>query len=365
MTLLKAILKAQSKSEKYPSPPPETNIILKKKKKFRPTCKTSGKVDSIPPKYDAQRLKRKMPGFVSDAVNLYNENISLVMSIQRAHKKGRVDSHWTKWPPSCRQYYERRLNSYKNIREENAQIYRRLLGTKPRVDETASLNKDWYYNKKTIAHCAQREFILFPLKHTEDIEDPAFAHGVSRPRIHITLGIRNAAAMGSLEVELFTDVCPQTCSLFLDLLDGDGLGYGYVGTRFFRKVPNLFWSGGDVVHNNGFGCYAQKGRHKPIGAENYHFSHSMPGLLSMRVTENDEMCGVFNITFKALPQLDLRNVVFGRVIRPNSTYDNIKNLGSPLSTQPIVEIVATKRMDGKCIYGTRNTKLASFKNQIL
>ncbi|CAF4940917.1 unnamed protein product [Pieris macdunnoughi] len=182
MTLLKAILKAQSKSEKYPSPPPETNIILKKKKKFRPTCKTSGKVDSIPPKYDAQRLKRKMPGFVSDAVNLYNENISLVMSIQRAHKKGRVDSHWTKWPPSCRQYYERRLNSYKNIREENAQIYRRLLGTKPRVDETASLNKDWYYNKKTIAHCAQREFILFPLKHTEDIEDPAFAHGVSRPR---------------------------------------------------------------------------------------------------------------------------------------------------------------------------------------
>ena len=33
----------------------------------------------------------------------------------------------------------------------------------------------------------------------------------------------------------------------------------------------------------------------------------------MRVTVDDEMCGIFNITFKALPQLDLRNVVFGRV----------------------------------------------------
>lgn len=45
----------------------------------------------------------------------------------------------------------------------------------------------------------------------------------------------------------------------------------------FRKVPRLFWSGGDVVYDNGFGCYAQRGRTSPIGAENYHFSHTMPG----------------------------------------------------------------------------------------
>jgi cyclophilin family peptidyl-prolyl cis-trans isomerase len=40
--------------------------------------------------------------------------------------------------------------------------------------------------------------------------------------------------MGSIVVELFSDVCPNTCRLFLDLVDGDDVGYGYVGTRFFR-----------------------------------------------------------------------------------------------------------------------------------
>lgn len=37
------------------------------------------------------------------------------------------------------------------------------------------------------------------------------------------------------------------------------------------------------------------------------------GLLSMPVTRNNEVCGIFNITFKPLPQFDLNNVVFARV----------------------------------------------------
>lgn len=36
------------------------------------------------------------------------------------------------------------------------------------------------------------------------------------------------------------------------------------------------------------------------------------------MSPNNEMCGSFNITFKALPQFDLRNVVFGRVCAVNS-----------------------------------------------
>ncbi|KPJ12765.1 hypothetical protein RR48_10395 [Papilio machaon] len=43
------------------------------------------------------------------------------------------------------------------------------------------------------------------------------------------------------------------------------------------------------------------------------FTYSAPGLLSMCVTRNNEVCGIFNITFKPLPQFDLNNVVFGRV----------------------------------------------------
>ncbi|CAG4958958.1 unnamed protein product [Colias eurytheme] len=78
--------------------------------------------------------------------------------------------------------------------------------------------------------------MIFPLKIEEIIEDPVFITppGVKRPRVYITLKIRGAATMGTIAAELFNDVCPNTCKLFLDLLDGDGVGYGYVGTRFFR-----------------------------------------------------------------------------------------------------------------------------------
>ncbi|XP_041988969.1 ubiquitin-associated domain-containing protein 1 [Aricia agestis] len=125
-----------------------------------------------------------------------------------------------------------------------------------------------------------------------------------------------------------------------------------------RKIPHLYWSGGDVIHDNGFGCYAQRGRRKPIPAENYHLPHSMPGLLSMRVTADDEVCGVFTITFKPLPQLDLKNVVFGRVVRPSCIFDAMRSLGSALSTHPQVEIAATRRKsDGVLIHGTPNTKI--------
>ncbi|XP_028167742.1 ubiquitin-associated domain-containing protein 1 [Ostrinia furnacalis] len=109
------------------------------------------------------------------------------------------------------------------------------------------------------------------------------------------------------------------------------------------KVPGLYWSGGDVIYDNGFGCYAQRGRRAPIGAENYHFPHSMPGLLSMRVTRDDEMCGIFNITFKPLPQFDLHSVVFGRIIRPSPVFDSITSLGSALNSHPVVELCSTRR----------------------
>nr|XP_032526232.1 ubiquitin-associated domain-containing protein 1-like isoform X2 [Danaus plexippus plexippus] len=122
------------------------------------------------------------------------------------------------------------------------------------------------------------------------------------------------------------------------------------------KVPHLFWSGGDVIYDAGVGCYAQRGRSRPIGAENYHFPHSMPGLLSMRMTGDDEMCGIFNITFKALPQFDLRNVVFGRVIRPCPTFDVIQTL--PANPHPAIEIASARfRLESGWVCGARNARI--------
>ncbi|XP_068625763.1 ubiquitin-associated domain-containing protein 1 [Battus philenor] len=132
------------------------------------------------------------------------------------------------------------------------------------------------------------------------------------------------------------------------------------------KVPGLYWSGGDVVHDNGFGCYAQRGHICPIGAENYHYPHSMPGLLSMRVTRDDEVCGNFNITFKSLPQFDLKNVVFGMIIRPCAVYEAMRGMGDALSTQPVIEIVsARRRVDRQWRFGAKNVKMDVFKSKTI
>ncbi|CAK1554390.1 unnamed protein product [Leptosia nina] len=246
MSLLKAILRAQSRSEgNYPSPPPEVSMVTRKKKKGRTEDQRHeiiSKVDCGPPLYDPQRLTRKMPGFVNDVCHLYYDNLSMVIALQKARIKGKIDTHWNKLPPRSLLYYDQRLNAYKRIRRENKQIHRRILSARPRLHRASSLDRVWRSNKLSIMHSAQRKFILFPLKTEEMIEDPAFVtpDGVKRVRVYLTLQIRNAAEMGCISIELFTEICPQTCALFLDLLDGDGVGYGYVGTRFFSPEGQVF-----------------------------------------------------------------------------------------------------------------------------
>ncbi|KPJ21368.1 hypothetical protein RR48_00411 [Papilio machaon] len=78
----------------------------------------------------------------------------------------------------------------------------------------------------------------------------------------------------------------------------------------------------------------------------------------MCVTRNNEVCGIFNITFKPLPQFDLNNVVFGRIVRPCKVYEAIRGLGDALSTQPVVEIASSRRfVNKKWRSGANNTKL--------
>ncbi|XP_073963877.1 peptidyl-prolyl cis-trans isomerase D-like isoform X3 [Choristoneura fumiferana] len=186
----------------------------------------------------------------------------------------------------------------------------RFLKQGPRLTPTAELERDWVRVRREIRLRARGACPLLP---RPPPPDPVFVPppGVTRPRVSLSLGFRNGARLGELPLELFTDVCPRTCELFVELLRGDGLGHCYVGTCFYRKVPGLYWSGGDVTRDCGLGCYAPRGRRTPPPAENYHYPHSAPGLLTMHVTRDDEVCGTFSITFKPLPQFDLRSVVFG------------------------------------------------------
>ncbi|XP_061385135.1 uncharacterized protein LOC116777003 isoform X2 [Danaus plexippus] len=302
---------------------------------------------------------RSIPEWVHRTRELYMENARMLFAISSAYMNGgRVDSHWTTELYPSKQYYASRVQFYRNTVRENIEIYKRIKNAAPRVVPTNILIKEWNRNKIKMIKSARNNFVLFPTSPVDLIEDSAFKapDGANRPRVYIHLRARGHSSLGYLRLELFTDACPLTCGLFLELMMGDGLGHGYVGTRFFRKVPHLFWSGGDVIYDAGVGCYAQRGRSRPIGAENYHFPHSMPGLLSMRMTGDDEMCGIFNITFKALPQFDLRNVVFGRVIRPCPTFDVIQTL--PANPHPAIEIASARfRLESGWVCGARNARI--------
>ncbi|CAK1587767.1 unnamed protein product [Parnassius mnemosyne] len=367
MTLIGSILKKvkskDSVNGKYTSPPPELTNIPKsrKRKSINKYSHVKAMVDSAPPSYDAKRPYRDLQKWRRHAWQLATENTRLLMAIKLTQfNRGKVDSRWRERLPANKVYYENRALFLKEVQRENKAIYKRILKASPQVSPTSMLQRDWAHNRREILMKAKNKFVLFPPEPKEIIEDAIFIKPpqVKRPRVYFTLRFRGGASIGELKAELFEDICPVTCRLFLDLLDGDEFGYGYVGTCFFRKVPELFWSGGDVIHDNGFGCYAQRGCTVPIGAENYHFPHSMPGLLSMRVTRDDEVCGIFNITFKPLPQFDLRNVVFGRIIRPSKVYETIRELGNALSTRPVVELSSARRfVDGKWRYGAKNTKV--------
>ncbi|CAH2100671.1 unnamed protein product [Euphydryas editha] len=203
MTLLGAILRKvrskESVNKKYTSPPPEIDYTLLQKKKLKKKVNKGPRiraiVDSSSPYFNELQMYRSLPEWKRRIHNLYTDNTRILFAITNTYLSGR-----------------------------------------PRVVPTSVLEKEWSLNKHTIIHTAKNPFILFPVRRRETFEDVAFEppDGVQRPRAYITLQMRNAAIIGTIVVELFTDVCPATCRLFLELLDGDGLGHGYVGTQFFR-----------------------------------------------------------------------------------------------------------------------------------
>ncbi|CAH2100672.1 unnamed protein product [Euphydryas editha] len=245
MTLLGAILRKvrskESVNKKYTSPPPEIDYTLLQKKKLKKKVNKGPRiraiVDSSSPYFNELQMYRSLPEWKRRIHNLYTDNTRILFAITNTYLSGgKVDSHWTEMAPQRKQYYTNRAHKYEKINRENKEIYKLITKTRPRVVPTSVLEKEWSLNKHTIIHTAKNPFILFPVRRRETFEDVAFEppDGVQRPRAYITLQMRNAAIIGTIVVELFTDVCPATCRLFLELLDGDGLGHGYVGTQFFR-----------------------------------------------------------------------------------------------------------------------------------
>lgn len=46
-----------------------------------------------------------------------------------------------------------------------------------------------------------------------------------------------------------------------------------------RVVPNLYCRGGDVVKDNGFGCFLPEGEVELMTSENFKLKHTVPGTI--------------------------------------------------------------------------------------
>ncbi|CAK1578690.1 unnamed protein product [Parnassius mnemosyne] len=266
-------------------------------------------------------------------------NKELIKKINLIQRTGGFVDCWLRPKPTdkhnkllCKQ----RQRLLDTIQKQNLHIYSRLLVARSEQLLTKELDEAWKDTKHKLILGASLPFILFKTEKLDrGIKDPAFDKppNVHRTKVSMEIWVRGGSKMGKVVIELFTDIVPKTCHLFLNLVKGDSRGHAYTGTRFFRIVPDLYCRGGDVTKDNGFGFYLPEGDNNLMGAENYQLKHTVPGVLSMVITKDNEVSGQFNIIFKPLPQFDEKHVVFGRIISgPAQTLERISALGLPLGT---------------------------------
>ncbi|CAG4941538.1 uncharacterized protein LOC123691814 [Colias croceus] len=299
------------------------------------------KVDDHPPElFPELYLKpRRLDYYARQLEENMNVNKELLKRINLIQRTGGFVDCWM-YPELTDTYNKllckQRQRVLDEIRRQNLYFYSRLLIARSEQPLTKELEELWKDTKHKLILGASLPFILFKTEKIDrDIRDPAFDKppNANRTKVSMDIWVVGGSKIGRVTIELFNDIAPRTCQLFLSLVKGDKRGHAYTGTRIFRVVPDLYCRGGDVTKDNGFGCYLPEGQTDPMEPECLRLKHSVPGVLSMVVTSDNEVCGQFNIIFKPLPQFDGKHVVFGRIIGgPAQALERISALGLPLGT---------------------------------
>ena len=143
------------------------------------------------------------------------------------------------------------------------------------------------------------------------------------PRVYLdfTLGSgRSTEPLGRVVLELFSDVLPKTAENFRQLCTGEhGLHVlsrrplHYKGSPIHRVVDGMMIQGGDIVRGDGVSGESIYGGF--FADEGFETKHSEAGLLCMANQGRDTNRSQFYITTAALPHLDGRHVVFGKVVQ--------------------------------------------------
>ncbi|CAE7681901.1 cyp41 [Symbiodinium pilosum] len=148
-----------------------------------------------------------------------------------------------------------------------------------------------------------------------------------RPRVFLDVEVAGHPAV-RIVCELFSDIVPKTAENFRCLCTGEkGMGEAgkplhLKGNAFHRVVPGFAIQGGDITRGDGTGGESVFG--PTFEDESFDLSHDSAGLLSMANRGPNTNSSQFFILTKAYPKLDLKHVVFGRVVEGMSTVRRIE-----------------------------------------
>jgi len=113
--------------------------------------------------------------------------------------------------------------------------------------------------------------------------------------------------IGKLTIILYTSRLPKTCQNFTTLLTNGK----YNKCPFHRIIKGFMAQGGDYTNNDGTGGESIYGG--SFADEGFPYGHDDRGVLSMANSGRDTNGSQFFVTFRAVPHLDGKHVVFGRL----------------------------------------------------
>lgn len=147
-------------------------------------------------------------------------------------------------------------------------------------------------------------------------------------------------------LELDCQNCPKTVEHFWQLACGSGF-LQYRGSFIHRVVSDGYIEGGLLKTNTG----KRANTGPTILDETYAYKHSRPGVIGLSRTTPSHNASAYYITLRPLPNLDTKNVAFGRVVEGLETIREIARLPCknqrPLMSCKVVKSTAYVKGDGK------------------
>ncbi|XP_046611349.1 peptidyl-prolyl cis-trans isomerase E-like [Neodiprion virginianus] len=300
--------------------------------------KVEAKVDNKAPKFNPD-IYLKSRNLLADAARLKiidRENLELVQRLNFVYRLGgKTDCSEPTMKLGKSMVIEKAEMDNRRITRENKEFLRGIESTKATYP-TAEFLRDWKRIELNMEHTAKYPLIWkrpgsLGANRAQITSDPVpeGADGMIAPkkrtRCFFDLRLKKSGDdLGRIVFELYDDIVPITCENFAALCRGHE-GLSYRGTPFHRIVPGYWCQGGDVTKFNGTGgvsIYGEKFRD-----ENFTLRHAGSGILSMWNDGPDKNDSKFNISFKSLPTMDGKRVVFGKIIRGLTNIYKIEELG--------------------------------------